>query len=62
MLDELLAGGWGGGRELGCFLRMQAGVRRIVVWGFQTSTSLDCLNVEELKVTLNCDSPTRCPA
>ena len=54
MLGKLLAGAWGQGRQLGCFLRMHAGVRRIVVWGFKTRTSLEFVNVEEMKVTLSC--------
>jgi hypothetical protein len=62
MLEKLIAGAWGGGRELGCFLRMQSGVRRIVVWGFKTATSLECVNVEEMKVTLELrDSPSHYP-
>jgi hypothetical protein len=42
---------WGGGRELGCFVRMYPGVRRIVVWSFKDAKTVDVLTVVDVEVS-----------
>ena len=49
-MDQLLNGRWGGGTELGCFLRMYPGVRRIVVWEFRNESSVDVMTVADVPV------------
>ena len=41
---------WGGGRELGCFVRMYPGVRRIIVWGFKDAKTVDVTTVVDVPV------------
>jgi hypothetical protein len=52
-LDRLLNEKWGGGRELGCFVRMFPGVRRIVVWEFRDEKTVDVMTVVDVPVPIN---------